>query len=266
VCTLIIGRDVLGPRTMVLGANRDEDPARRSDPPGVLSEQPRVVGGRDLVALGTWLAVRDGEAAIALLNRWAPGASVKPGRSRGLLALDVAIAPREVAKEGVPLEAALGDDLATASIQRAWSLVASEAYAPFTLVFASARSCWIMVNTGEERPRVTEVPRGWHALTHSDLDDAREPRTAYLCERLADLRPTGLEEAEVAMMALLRSHGESGEPPVCLHQGRMMTVSSSLIWMEEGGVRYLHAEGRPCEREFVDYTPLARPLRTGVGN
>ena len=42
---------------IVLAANRDELIARPSAPPGVLSESPLIVGGRDLVAGGTWLAV-----------------------------------------------------------------------------------------------------------------------------------------------------------------------------------------------------------------
>src|SRR5262245_44538547 len=92
MCTLIIGRDVLGPHSVVLAANRDEDPARASDPPMVLNEDPWVVGGRDRVAGGTWLAIRDGEAAVALLNRYEPGVPPPAGplRSRGLLTLDVA--------------------------------------------------------------------------------------------------------------------------------------------------------------------------------
>ena len=40
MCTLIIGRDVIRPRTIVLAANRDEDPSRASDPPRVLMERP----------------------------------------------------------------------------------------------------------------------------------------------------------------------------------------------------------------------------------
>ena len=60
MCTLILGIDVAGPDTVIAGANRDEDPARPSDPPGVLVASPRVVGGRDRRAGGTWLALREG--------------------------------------------------------------------------------------------------------------------------------------------------------------------------------------------------------------
>ena len=93
MCTLIVGVSVMGPRSLLVAANRDEDPRRPSDPPLVLGERPRVVGGRDARAGGTWLAVRDGNAVVAMLNRCWNGDPPAPDprrRSRGLLAVDVA--------------------------------------------------------------------------------------------------------------------------------------------------------------------------------
>jgi hypothetical protein len=57
-------------------------------------------------------------------------------------------------------------------------------------------------------------------------------------------------------MDRLRSHGENGAPPVCLHDGLMATVSSSLVWMDEHGARDLHADGRPCEHDYQDRSGL----------
>jgi len=68
-------------------------------------------------------------------------------------------------------------------------------------------------------------------------------------------------EAERRLQALLRSHG--GETPgaevapaVCLHQGRMVTVSSATVYISSDEVRYFHAEGRPCEHEARDFSHL----------
>src|SRR5262245_13616909 len=57
MCTLVFGLDVLGPHSVLIATNRDEDPARRSEPPQVLSREPLVVGGRDAIAGGTWLEI-----------------------------------------------------------------------------------------------------------------------------------------------------------------------------------------------------------------
>jgi hypothetical protein len=98
-----------------------------------------------------------------------------------------------------------------------------------------------------------EPARGWHVLTHAELDDPTEPRTAWLLASLADFRPTGREAAEAGLIERLSRH-ES--PAVCLHEGRMVTVSSALVWIAPGEAHYLHAEGRPCVASFSDYTGL----------
>jgi uncharacterized protein with NRDE domain len=238
MCTLLIARDVVAPRSVLLAANRDENPGRPTDPPLVLSEVPRIAGGRDRLAGGTWLAVREGPAAVALLNRRGPIRDNKNFRSRGLLTLDVARGPLET-----PLALVEGK------------------YAPFSLVYATPRRCWILVNDGGPR-RVLEVPPGWHVLTHQELDDPTEPRAAYLAERFSRTPPSPAN-AEAAAVEILREHGENGTPPVCLHEGRMVTVSSSIVFLSEARVRYAHAEGRPCEHEFRDQSRLleAAPTR-----
>src|SRR2546427_12133355 len=93
MCTLILGLGIMGPGSLLLGANRDESPKRASADPGVLLASPRVVGGRDLVSGGTWLAVREARFVTALMNRKpVAGDRRDPAtlRSRGMLCLDVA--------------------------------------------------------------------------------------------------------------------------------------------------------------------------------
>jgi len=241
MCTLIIGRKVLGPGTVLLGANRDERPERPTDPPGVLSAEPYVVGGRDAEAGGTWLAVREGRAAVAILNRREPpGAkTARARRSRGLLAIDVATAP-------------------DARI-RAREAVAESDYAPFSLVYASPEAVWLLAFGVDRVPRMSDIDGGWHVLTHTDLDDEGEPRTKRLLGDLAGFQPSSLEEALQRLGDLLRSHGDERDhpaPPVCLHDGVMRTVSSSLVFLAPDRARYLHAPGRPCEHRYQDLSGL----------
>ena len=279
MCTLILGRDVLGQGRVLLAANRDEDPARPADPPGVLMEHPRLVGGRDRRAGGTWLALREGRAVVALLNRRerSGGPAAAPERrSRGALVLEVAgvtvdeaAAGGERGEPGVrggpweasePLLAATAPGLPRAALRRALAAVHEAPYGPFTLLFASPEACWLLALEPDRPPRVAMVPAGWHVITHMDLDDPREPRASALALRLKGWAPRSLAEAEARLDELLRSHGDptTGLPPVCLHQGRMVTVSASSVTLAPGEARYRHAEGRPCEHAFEDYSRLAR--------
>ena len=258
MCTLIIGREILGPRTVVIAANRDEDPGRPSDPPRVLIERPRVVGGRDRRAGGTWLAIRERLAAVALLNRRDDtGRDAGPTperRSRGLLTLEVAAA------EDDPRTPRVGSpsDLSGAALASARRALAETRYAPFSLVFVAPEACWALLHYPGCQPRVVDISPGWHALTHADLDDLEEPRTAWLLADLAGWRPPTLEEAERGLIERLAEHEAGGNPraAVCIHDGRMVTVSSSLLFLAPDRASYRHAEGRPCEQPFLDCSAL----------
>jgi hypothetical protein len=266
MCTLIVGNQILGPGTLVIAANRDEDPRRPSDPPAPLVGTPHVVGGRDRVAGGTWLAIRDRRAAIAMLNRRDSGA-VRSGtmkeagpdasapRSRGLLALDVAATPSDP-----PADARA---LARAARDRAIAAVTASRYAPFSLAFLSPGTCWLLAHEpGVEREPIV-IPYGWHVLTHADLDDPDEPRTAWLVQSLARFTPQSFDEAERGVIERLATHADAAHPAVCIHEGRMVTVSSSVVCLSRGEARYRHLEGRPCERALSDHSPLlSGPLPT----
>jgi hypothetical protein len=249
VCTLLIGVDAAAPRSVMLAANRDEDPARPSAPPGVLAEEPRVVGGRDLLKGGTWLAVRERRAAVAMLNRREETATANPARpSRGRLALDVAAA---------------GDGGAAAALRFAREAAAAADYAPFSMVFASPEGSWLLWRDAGRAIESAPIAPGWHALTHADLDDREEPRTRWLLGRLAGFAPKTPAEAERALLDLLRSHGGGAPgagptPPVCLHAGRMVTVSSAVVHLARDDARYLHVEGRPCTGTAIDCTHLLK--------
>ena len=250
MCTLILGVDLPAPRSVLLAANRDEDPARPSDPPCVLRESPRLAGGRDARSGGTWLAIRGREAAVALLNRRAGGPAPASPRSRGLLAMEVAAAG------GGP-----GDPLASAAEARLREEVSRHAFAAFSLVFASPRGCWIATHDPGAALEVRAIGRGWHVVTHEALDDPGEPRTRALVADLAGWKPPTPDRATLGLTARLALHaGErAGIPDVCIHAGRMPTVSASLVWLTADRARYLHAEGRPCVAPWNDHSALLDP-------
>jgi len=259
VCTLIAGVGVLGPGTLVLGANRDESPERPTAGPGVLTESPRVVGGRDLLSGGTWLAVREDRFVSALMNRRpAPDDTreLSAFRSRGLLCLDAAASP---ALEGAPhaIDPGTGErhsPLLTAALR----LIDRDAYAHCTLVGLGTNGEAWAIHAGHGRgPDVTLIAAGWHVVTHADVDDPNEPRARWLLRRLQAARPADVAEAFDIMKGLLQTHGEDGSPPVCLHRERFPTVSSSLLALGAlASPRYLHAAGPPCTTRYEDRSDL----------
>jgi uncharacterized protein with NRDE domain len=239
MCTLILGRDVIAAGTLLVAANRDEDPARPSDPPMVLQDVPRVVGGRDRVAGGTWLAVARGRYVAAVLNRRVrvPDTESPPPRSRGLLAF-------EAARTGFDIVEALHE------------AVRRELYAPFSLLLGTAKSAAAFgYEGGGADLSVRTVEPGWHVITHADLDDRGEPRTAWLLDQLERFTPGDRDDAERHIGELLAVHAGAA-PAVCIHEGRMVTVSSARVWLAAGESSLWHAEGRPCEAPFLDYSHL----------
>jgi Transport and Golgi organisation 2 len=245
VCTLILGVGSGTPGSVLIAANRDEDPARPSDPPRRLADEPPVAGGRDRRLGGTWLAVRGARAVVALLNRApSPGGPPAGARSRGLLTLEVAGVRASLA--GLPASAR----------ERALGILGAHPHAPFTLVFASPEGSWAIAHTGDRPPAVTTLAAGWHVVTHADLDDRAEPRTAWLLDRLAGVSIEGgaLARAET----LLRTHAGDEGPAVCIHDRPMATVSASSLWLARDAAIYRHAEGRPCEHAFEDVSDLLR--------
>ena len=263
VCTLIFGLDVLGPRSVLVATNRDEDPARASEPPQILNRAPLVVGGRDAVAGGTWLALRAGgpeagsqriepgdraaaEAEPAasvttpgvamLLNRRDPTPAKSGRRSRGLLTLDVATAPDPRTRA-----------LAEAEIGH---------YAPCSLVWLSPTGSWHLSIRAGRKPTLDKIAPGWHAITHFELDDPADTRTTWVLTRLAGWRPSSRADAESRLSAILATHGGGGVPASCLHEGRAPTVSAAMLWLAPGETSYRHAQGPPCVTPFEDWTHL----------
>ena len=91
MCTILLAWRCLADTPIILAANRDELIARASAPPGVLSTSPLVMGGRDLVAGGTWLAVTATGTGCAVTNRHPATGKPQPPdptrRSRGEIPL-----------------------------------------------------------------------------------------------------------------------------------------------------------------------------------
>ncbi|MEO5618527.1 MAG: NRDE family protein [Candidatus Eisenbacteria bacterium] len=250
MCTLILGWSVVGDKSLLLAANRDESPLRPSERPRVLRHGPRLVGGRDLWAGGTWLALRAGRCAVGVLNRRppvdlsaGPGAGPVPSPkppSRGLLALAVAAA---------------GDGSPAGAAAAALLLLAADSYAPCSLVVAGPAAAFVVNHRAPGETSVETLAPGWHVITHEDVDDSREPRTAWLAGELRDFRPHSEDDGLARLGELLARHDGDG-PAVCLHEGRMVTVSTIRVAMSAEATRYFHGEGPACSASLIDCSHL----------
>jgi len=87
MCLLLIAVDASPEFPLLLLGNRDEFHARASSAANTWSESARVVGGRDLVAGGTWLALRD-DGRFAAVTNLRTGVPATAPRSRGWLVRD----------------------------------------------------------------------------------------------------------------------------------------------------------------------------------
>src|SRR5215469_7672176 len=143
MCLLVVASRIVPDEPLIVGANRDEVLDRPSTSIALLSAgPPRVLGGRDELSGGTWLAVnRDGVCA-GLTNQPLGDAKDPTKRSRGELPLAAARCP--TAREGVDL---LVHEFDPAAYNGAWMLV------------GDPTSLWFVDFTGTE-VAVAELPRG----------------------------------------------------------------------------------------------------------
>jgi uncharacterized protein with NRDE domain len=73
---------------LIIAANRDEFYARKTAPAHFWEDHPRILGGRDLEASGTWMAMNK-NGKISLVTNYRDPANINPGApSRGQLVSD----------------------------------------------------------------------------------------------------------------------------------------------------------------------------------
>ena len=96
MCTVILAHRLLDDAPLLLGANRDEQLARPSEPPRLRDDTPiSPVSPRELKAGGTWLGVNEEGVISAITNRFGKLAEGSR-RSRGEL-VDLALEHKSAA-------------------------------------------------------------------------------------------------------------------------------------------------------------------------
>jgi hypothetical protein len=232
MCTAILSIEPGAP--VLLAGVRDELVDRAWEPPErYWPDFPGVIGGRDLLAGGTWLAVEPAARRVAcVLNgrgRMAPAGS---RRSRGVL-------PLEAAAQGKLGSSGLGD------------------FDPFHLLIAEPGMAALSSWDGEHLTK-RRLPAGLHVVVNSGLGGTSPAGRAQELARIAHFEPRlrramrpdprpgrPVAQAWGAWLPLLNGDGIGPEDPRALivrrdlGAGRIWgTTSISLVALAPDGVRY----------------------------
>ena len=163
MCTVLLRWQPGATWPLLLGAVRDEFVDRPTDPPGrYWPDRPGVVGGRDRLGGGTWLALDPaGPAVAAVLNGPPLPGSDSPRPTRGILPL-AALSPRWVPP-------------------RAGELAHHDT---FHLLLAGPAGATVWSWDGAALD-VTVLRPGDHILVNSGVDDGDDPLVPHVAPLLA---------------------------------------------------------------------------------
>ena len=243
MCTILLAWRCVADADVVLAANRDELVARASAPPGLLSEHPRIAGGRDLVAGGTWLAVAADGRLCAVTNRRTGSVD------------EVRRDPDRLSRGEIPMAALTNVD--EAGLDAFLDGLGPGRYNPVNVLYASHRVAVVAHIDDEGPPRVVHLTPGPHVLTVRDVDDASRPKDAKLRTLLdgALAAASNAADLELHLRTVLADHTSPTDDPLdatCIHGDVYGTVSASTVVVANDRVTYRHAAGRPCATPFEE--------------
>ncbi len=275
MCLLVVVSRLDPDAPLVVGANRDE----RLDRPAVAmtvlqAHGPRIVGGRDERAGGTWLAVNEHGVVAGLTNRPSPDGPDTSKRTRG--ELPILLAQHAQAADAVQ---AFAETVRPREYNPAWLLVGD-------------RTSLYAVDVTGDRPHVEALDPGVHVLENNPLGSpsAKVDHVLALLGELTDLRGDALVKRvgavlgdhtvppEVTMVGAGDSTGSSpggstGDGTSATNRKqRPLATYAACVHTEEYGTRSATlvrvptdvdtpptvqvADGHPCTSGFADATRL----------
>jgi uncharacterized protein with NRDE domain len=238
---------------LIVAANRDE----RYDRPAVAitmlrESSPRVLGGRDEVAGGTWLAVNEYGVVAGLTNLPSPHGRDTTRRSRG--ELPVALAAHRDAQAAV-----------------AWicATVNPSDYNPCWLMVGDRDSLFYVDLTGGSRPAARQLPAGCYVLENAPLRP-QSAKAAHVAGLITAARATMDGDVGGALAAVLRDHcavpransdGTAGPgwqaagalSAACVHADGYGTRSAMIVTVGTTGLPQVQvADGPSCQAPLLD--------------
>ena len=254
MCLLVVCSRLVPGFPLVVGANRDERLDRPATPITILRESsPRILGGRDELAGGTWLAVNDQGVLAGLTNRPSVFGRDPTRRSRGELPL--ALASCDSADEAVTTFAA---QVRPSEYNSAWMLVGDRRSLHYIELDGTNRlvhralgpGIHILENLAIGAPS-TKVDRARELLgdpSHLAADDLLERLTTVLIDHQVSPPNSSVHASE--------ADSDAPRRPACVHGDTYGTRSSMIVLVPEDETpnHVYVADGRPCVTPFVDET------------
>lgn len=200
---------------LILAANRDEYYARPSQPAHWWPAPEQIVGGRDLHAGGSWLALDRQCRLAAVTNVRNPADMVPNALSRGRLVVDFLA----------------GTESAAAAAKRH---VQSREYAGFNLLLLDRDGLWSSSNRGAAQ----QLLPGCHGLSNAWID-APWPKVVRGRERLAALLQDGeiVPEKLLALLADAERAADEELPDTGIGREWERLLSSIFIRSSSYGTR-----------------------------
>lgn len=188
MCLVVIGFDVDADHKLIVAANRDEFHRRPTRVAEWWADHPDVLGGRDLTAGGSWLALhRNGRFATVTNDRDAEPKHSKL-RSRGHLVTDFLLS------ESAPISYLSSLD--------------TDRYAGFNLLVSDGRTLAYLSNR-DGSPR--ELQPGTYSLSNATLDTVWEKTERSRSRLLQLLRDNRANETELLRLLADRDKGPTDE-------------------------------------------------------
>jgi uncharacterized protein with NRDE domain len=233
VCTLILLHRPEQPWPVLLAANRDEMLARPWQSPAEhWPELPGVIGGRDTLAGGTWLAINRHNMVAGVLNRTGSLGPLQGKRSRGELPLR---ALRHATAQAAADEAAMWD---------------GGQWRSFNLIVADPAHAFFICGLGHGTVQAIPLRPGLSITTASDPNDPAHPRVARHRAAFQAALPPDPPDWKSWPALLADSEGAWEETlNVPLREG-FGTASAALIGLKPDGAIFQFAPGAPGQTEF----------------
>ncbi|HEX4245143.1 MAG TPA: NRDE family protein [Acidimicrobiales bacterium] len=226
MCLLVVASRVVEDAPLTVAANRDERYDREATSLTVLSSRgPTILGGRDQLAGGTWLAVNEHGVMAGLTNKPAEAGRDPAKRSRGEIPLVLAA------------EASAAD-----AVEKLEATLSPSDFNPCWVLVGDRDSLHYVDMTGPGRAHSEPLSPGVHILENKPLGEPSD-KVERVRDLVGDLSGRSVAEALASLGAVLRNH-VIPRPPVddteaarlraqisacCVHAELYGTRSSMLV-------------------------------------